>query len=497
MAGYEFNTHAGTGRHPRRGRSFLGPAAVHEARGVPSWAKLRVLRAGDEPSGALLARLGEIAALPWVEGVLALPDLHQKERMEVPSSLAITTSAIVPEFTSVAVNDGMGVVVTDLTVADLDPGRLGAFFGRVNAHAAPHPLAANRYSLLAGDLAPVLLEGAAAAARRYELPGEIAGAFEDGGRMPVPQGREAWQRAVPPWLLGSRAARCEMGLNFGGNHFLEVQAVDEVLDLRTAARWGLSPGQIVVMYHLGPGPFAGTLLHHYSRREKLASKRVPFLFLSKLMFHYLWRREGGWARTFDLYFRRNGWTALAPASEEGLRFRQALALATNFGFAYRVATVAAIRDALRETFSPTLGMRLLCDVAHNGIGEEPWEDRTAWVARHNACRLTRGGPAIVAGSHDMASFLGRGAEDGPPELHSYDHGAGHLIGIWREGGRATTTGRPATRYRMTRGPRGRLLAREIHSELAPEPVEALMECLENHRVMTAAVRLRPLATLKN
>src|SRR5439155_18042404 len=129
------------------------------------------------------------------------------------------------------------------------------------------------------------------------------------GRIPVPAGRDRWQDAVPGALLGSRASRSEMGLNFGGNHFLEVQVVDEVLDATAAAEWGLVPGRVIVMYHLGPGPFGGTLLHHYSRREKLAAVRVPFLFLSKLGFHFVHRRGRGTVRrTWDLHFRRNGWT---------------------------------------------------------------------------------------------------------------------------------------------------------------------------------------------
>jgi tRNA-splicing ligase RtcB (3'-phosphate/5'-hydroxy nucleic acid ligase) len=498
MSEHGFETHAGVGRRSRQGRSFLGPSGARERATVPAWSKLRVLQAGEEPSGSLLNRLGEIAALPWVDGVLALPDLHQKAHMEVPSSIAVTSAAIVPEFTSVAVNDGMGVVITELDARHVDESHLVDFFTRMNGNASPNPLAVNRYSLSSADLARCVIDGAAAAVNRYELPAEVADAFEGGGRIPVPAGRGPWQDAVPGALLGSRAARSEMGLNFGGNHFLEVQVVDDVLDATTAAEWGLVPGRVVIMYHLGPGPFAGTLLHHYSRREKLAPIRAPFLFLSKLGFHYL-RRHGArhLRRTWDLHFRRNGWTAYEPASDEGLLLRQALALATNFGFAYRVATVAAIRDALADTFSPRIQTRLLCDVAHNGIFEEPWEGRTAWVARHNACRLTRGGPTIVAGSHDVPSFIGFGAVDGPPELHSYDHGAGHLIETWRNGGATEVGGPTSMRVRMTRGPRGRIVAREACPLLAAEPIEALMECLERHRVMHPVVRLRPVGTLKN
>jgi hypothetical protein len=72
-----------------------------------------------------------------------------------------------------------------------------------------------------------------------------------------------------------------------------------------------------------------------------------------------------------------------------------------------------------------------------------------------------------------------------------------LIETWRKGGAIEAGGITSMRLRMTRGPRGRIVARESCPVLAPEPIEALMECLERNRVMHPVVRLRPLGTLKN
>src|SRR5207249_349907 len=77
--------------------------------------RLTLLSCGEGAPEPLLAKLEAIASQPFVQHVLALPDLHQKANAEVPSSLAVVTrGVVVPEFTSVAINDGMGVVVTDL-----------------------------------------------------------------------------------------------------------------------------------------------------------------------------------------------------------------------------------------------------------------------------------------------------------------------------------------------------------------------------------------------
>jgi RNA-splicing ligase RtcB len=458
---------------------------------------LLVLRNGKPPDQDLLARLREIEALPYVASVLALPDLHQKDKAEIPSSVAVTTrGAIVPEFTSVAVNDGMGIVLTDLDARDMTRTRLLDFFANLNQHAARHVLDHNRYSLSAQDMAAAAIEGGRAGIRRYDLPETLLDRMEDGGGTPIGSLDGSWSETIPFLLRATALGRSEMGLNFGGNHFLEVQAVDAVSDPAYAARWGLVPGRVAVMYHLGPGPFSSTLLHHYSRRKSLHGARVFGFFLSKLLFHFARTRPGTLARRWDLHFKREGWSAFAADSEEGRAFQQALALATNFGFTYRLATVAAIREALRSAFSPRLRTDLLCDVPHNGVREEPWEDGTAWVARHNACRVTPRQPAIVAGMYDVPSYIGVGGTSASPELHSYDHGAGHLIDVQR----AARTLQPADgdvlRVRMMRGTR-RVLAEDRLPIRASAPIDDLMTVLGEHDMVRPVARMRPLGTLKN
>jgi RNA-splicing ligase RtcB len=479
-------------------------ALLERAAGLrPVGERLTVLTSTETPSPPMLATLERIAREPFVEHVLALPDLHQKANAEVPSSMAVVTrGAIVPEFTSVAINDGMGIVVTDLQAHDVGPEEIARFFRGVNAHAARHVLARNRYSLSAADLARAAFAGGALAVERYGLDPHVLDALESRGRVEVPGAGCTFAHVVPALLRQTPAGRCEMGLNFGGNHFLEVQVVEAIHDGRTAARWGLTTGRVVITYHLGPGPFSGTLLHFYTRRKALKGPRVPWMFLGKLGFHYgsgQGRRSP--RRTWDVHFRRNGMTPLAPDSAEGLHFRQALAMATNVGYAYRLATVAAIRDALRETFRPAAAARLLCDIPHNGLGEEPWGDGSAWVARHNACRWQADRPAFIAGAHDVPSYLAIGRRDAAPELHSYDHGAGQLIEAERREHGLAPTRDTTLRMRLARGG-GRAGSGEVRSlEMVPvvssRPIERVMDGYEQRGSLARVARLRPLGTLKN
>lgn len=475
------------------------PGAASRTESEPRGGKLVAMSIGEPIDLSLQSRLEMIAQLPYVESVLALPDVHWKAKMEVPSSIAITTrDTIVPEFTSADVNDGMGVVATGLSEQDMTPERLEAFFRAVNANAAGNFFDRNRYSLSAEELSRAIREGAAGVLDRYGMDARALEAFEDDGGISLDgEGADLAREAVPAQLLATSFSRSEMGLNFGGNHFLEVQAVDEVLDPETARRWGLARGQVVVMYHLGPGPFAGTLLHHYSRRLKLRRERVPMYFVSKLMFHFLQRGARDFRRTWELHFRQNGWTPFPARSDEGALLNTALALANNFGHAYRLATVRAIVDGLHETLSWQVGTRLLCDISHNGISEERRDGRSEWVARHNACRLSPGRPTLVAGSYDVPSYLGLGLDGDGGRFHSYDHGAGNLIDHYRTHGLLRPVEGSVLRFRATRGRNGGIEKRYQMSLSSSEPIDRVMECLERQHVMRPVVRLRPLGNFKN
>jgi tRNA-splicing ligase RtcB len=461
---------------------------------------LSLLSLAGHDTAAVDARLAELARLPYVSSVLGLPDRHQKGSMEVPSSIGIATRGVlVPEFTSVAVNDGMGVVVTDLTEQDLTPERIQALFLRIGSHSAGNVLERNRYSLDAATLRRVLVDGGRAVAPRYDLDPTYAERMENGARIALPGDPEQCIReCVPPALLNARLVASEMGLNFGGNHFLELQVVDDLPDAALAARWGLRAGQVVVMYHLGPGPFSGNLLHHWSKRTKLDAQRAPAYFLSKLAFHYGQRLgRGSLAAKWHSHFRSNGWTPLAEDSEEGRAFNAAMAMAMNFGYAYRLATVRAIVDGLREAVSPRVRTSLLCDISHNSITEELVAGERQWVARHNACRLAPGQPTLVAGAWDVPSYLGIGLSDSNGTMHSYDHGGGHLIESARADGRLQPTEHTVTRVRMTRGRKAQVTRVRTVPVMRPGPLDSLMQKLGEHHLMRPVVRLRPLGNLKN
>jgi RNA-splicing ligase RtcB len=76
------------------------------------------------------------------------------------------------------------------------------------------------------------------AVERYGLDPHVLGAMESAGRVEVPGPGGSFAHVVPALLRHTPAGRCEMGLNFGGNHFLEVQVVEAIHDGGLAAEWG-------------------------------------------------------------------------------------------------------------------------------------------------------------------------------------------------------------------------------------------------------------------
>ena len=229
----------------------------------------------------------------------------------------------------------------------------------------------------------------------------------------------------------------------------------------------------------------------------MKSRRAPFFFFSKLWHHF---GPGAPAssprRKWEAHFQRRPWAPVAPQSEEGRRLRRAIALATNFGFAYRMATIAAIRDGLSEIARRRCASICVCDTSHNSLTEEAGPDGPQWVSRHNACRITPGEPSIVSGSWDVPSYLACGAADAPAGF-AHDHGAGQLIQAERRAGRLAEAGGTTVRVRMTRGRNGAIRSVEEIPVRSAEPIDRLMRTLEGAGALSRVVRLRPLGTLKN
>jgi tRNA-splicing ligase RtcB len=437
-----------------------------------------------------------IAALDYVVETVRLPDLHLKDGMEAPSSYVVATrNSIIPHLVSESINDGMGLVATGLSADDVSPEQLEAILRFANKAGATSKAASTPYSWTPELLEAACRSGAEPLLQHYGFDPQFLDAIEERGRAtPEPLSYEDFAAAVPRFLRSTRLTRGEIGLNFGGNHFLEIQAVDRIVDPAEAARMGIRQGELVLMYHLGPGPLGSILSNLYAYRSKPQLHRKVGYALFRNLLHIA--KGVHFHRTFA---RLNNWLAVDADSDQGRALSNVLRVIKNYGFAYRMGTIAGIADALNDVLGMDRnGLTLIVDMSHNMLQPESIGGEDLWISRHNCCRPVAGMAGIVAGNHQVASCLAVGPPGCEERVGGYDHGVGFLIELAQQRGSLDPDprGLEVRRLRMTRGT-DQVHDRVVLPLLASKVIEDVMASLEERGFSRPVAYLRPLATLKH
>ena len=452
------------------------------------------------PEGAL-ALLKQVAALECVVApVIALPDLHHKSRLETPSSVVTATrEAIVLGLSSPSPGCGMALARTALAIENMDEEQLDALFVRLAERLNP---ARAQQTLSPDEMMDVLAHGAAAAVARCGFDASLLEQIEDRGDAFTAAGvqadAEAIARAVPAELR--QIGQWEFGLVGKGNHFLEMQAVAEVLDEGVASAWGLREKQIVVMFHADSGHLGAYVGRLYAHRRKNTWRGRLQEWQYKFSMHVRKARSWMEIRRRWPYFSPRRWVPIQADSEEGQRVLCALRAATNYAYANRVAVLAAVRDAIREVWEANLPEpALIWDAAHNSIRREQVDGRALWVHRHNVARAVppsqappgspfarTGQPVLLPGTCCTSSYLCVADEGARRALFSVNHGAGQTaerLAVPCDGG--------LTRLYGYAGELEFLL-----SHLSDDGSQAVVQALQADAIARPVVRLRPLAVLK-
>jgi tRNA-splicing ligase RtcB (3'-phosphate/5'-hydroxy nucleic acid ligase) len=451
-------------------------------------------RAGER----MLQRLGDgtegagLAAPPVV-----LPDFCHKAKSEMPSSIAVATAGeIRPALTDAALNCGMALMTLDL---ERPPARAVTEFYRQVAERFPSPPTWRR-ELTAREVLRAATEGADFAAERYGLGGDELDRIEERGRLDIDAYGGARRAARElPWLVVQMSR-----LRFGGigpsTHFLELQEVEEILDPAAAAQLGIWAGQVTVQFHNGGGVLTGQLGALYARRKSASRLLRAEMSVQKPVSHLLTPRSG-LRRRLAAYFTE-GCPAVPVDGDDGRRVLLATRLAMNYGFAYRIATYAALRRMARSAFGAAGS--LVVDSPHNSIYEEDVGGARAFVHRHNACRaypaaLMQGHPAfartgqplLLPGTNRTSSYLCVPEPGARRSLYTACHGTGSIISAFERSGRSGPD------------PQGRTTARYRYDGTAPAEVPQLddrgvdeaLGILTRHGLVRPVARMRPFAVL--
>lgn len=391
------------------------------------------------PCQKTLERLAEIACQDAVcSHIAALSDIHYKPRNECPTGTAIVTeNKIVPQFIDAGLNCGMRMIKTPLSESDLSDSSITHLFETMQKNV---PIGARDNRRLSSDeFFEIAKGGAPYAIKKYGLDPEEADFIEFGGNMFAGEviDNDQIRSSIPSTFRKMSLAR--FGTLGRGNHFIELQKVDEILDGGLAGQFGIQKDQIVLLMHTGSSAL-GNLVSHFYAPRRMNSIRALVMFAERLSFYKFsptaFYKE--WIRLIKVLLNKQEFLALEENSEEAVHFLRAMKAAHNFGYASRTY----IMELIRKTFSETLGdpgfkLSLLYDMSHVSIFREEHFGRQVWVHRHGATRAfpsnrtnghpvfsKTGEPVFIPGSMGDPTYLGVGHPENHDTYFSSSHGAG-------------------------------------------------------------------------
>ena len=224
-------------RIPREGRMKV------DATFYASGAILEDLKAEDYAS---LRQLCNVATLPGiVEPVLSMPDIHWGYGFPIGGVAAFDPQregVVSPGGVDFDINCGVRLLVSELdreVLASHEDRLANALYEGI-----PSGVGSSRRDVKLGrkDLEEILLGGAAPLVKRGYGEPEDLDHIESRGRFP---------NADPKRVSGRAYERgvSQLGTLGSGNHFLEVQYVDEIYDEEAARAYGLSEGRVTVLIH--------------------------------------------------------------------------------------------------------------------------------------------------------------------------------------------------------------------------------------------------------
>ncbi len=363
-------------------------------------------------------QVANVAHLPGIiKSSLAMPDMHWGYGFPIGGVAAtgLDDGVISPGGVGYDINCGCRLLTTGLVKEDIEP-RLPDIVAMLFNTVPCGVGSTGEINLSKADERKVLVEGAAwAVSQGFGTPRDIEYTEERG----------AMQGADPSAVSEKALARGkqQLGTLGSGNHFLEVDLVEEVYNATAAEAFGLEQGMVCVMLHSGSRGFGYQVCDDYLREMGRAVIKYNISIPDRQL-------------------------ASAPIrSPEGEAYFSAMACAANYAWANRQCLMHWTRLAFEKTMhmSPRdLDMKLVYDVCHNIAKFETHdvegEKKKVCVHRKGATRAFPPGhpdvpdayrpvgqPVLIPGDMGTNSYVLVGTDLAMQETFgSTCHGAGRL-----------------------------------------------------------------------
>lgn len=436
-------------------------------------------------------QVANVAFLPGiVKYSLAMPDIHWGYGFSIGGVAATDpdkSGIIAPGGIGYDINCGVRLIRSDLTVNEARPkleNLINSLFNNIPCGVG----SSGDIKVSDREEQEIFVKGALWAVNKGYGAKEDVEHTEDKGCL----------EGADPSKVSDRAyerGRKQSGTLGSGNHFIEVQVVDEIYDDRIANVLGLFKGQVTIMIHSGSRGLGYQVCDDYV----------------KGMVHCLAKYN------INVPDRQ---LACAPInSPEGKAYLAAMRCAANYAWANRQCLMYLTRKVFEKIFDkswPDLGLDLVYDVAHNIAKMEKHlvngKEKLVCVHRKGATRAfppghpdlpekykETGQPVIIPGDMGSFSYVLVGTEGAMEETFgSTCHGAGRCLS--RSAAIRKCSGRRIDKELLDKsGIIVRAKGRSTLAEEAPEAykdVNEVVEVVHGAGISKKVARMRPLGVIK-
>lgn len=307
------------------------------------------------------------------------------------------------------------------------------------------------------------------------------------------QGKLDWADVFAVSAQAKNRGRSQVGTLGSGNHFLELQKIEEIFDKEVAEVFGLFKDQVVIMIHCGSRGLGHQVCTDYLREF------IPLM-----------------ERKYKIQVPDREFACVPFNSPEGQRYFSAMAAAANYAWANRQMIAHFVRKAWKNILGPSggSGLTVLYDVAHNIIKKERYlidgEETEMAVHRKGATRAFPpyhpeipekyqpvGQPVLIPGSMGTASYILAGAKTGEESFYSTCHGAGRTMS--RHEAMRRVSGQEVIRKLKEQGIIVKCWSSEGIAQEAPlayKNIDDVVDVVHNAGLSKKVAKLVPLAVIK-
>lgn len=429
------------------------------------------------------------ATLPGLVGhVLVMPDMHQGYGFPIGGVAATRypSGVISPGGIGYDINCGVRLLASQIEIGEAEE-YLNDLASALDYNCPSGVGKKGHLRLSVAELDQVCIQGSQWAKKQgYASEADIR-RTEENGRL----------EAADPGKVSNRAkerGRSQLGTLGAGNHFIEVDLVDQIFDGRAASVMGLNEGFLVVQIHCGSRGFGHQICTDYVREFQGAVRRYGITLPDREL-------------------------VCAPLdSPEGQDYLAAMRCAANYAFANRQVLTYYARKAFEETLAGKVKnwhLHQVYDIAHNMGKIETHkingERIKVCVHRKGATRAfgpgfeglpeeyrTIGQPVLVPGSMGTSSWVLVGTEGSMERsFGSTCHGAGRVMS--RSKAKKTVWGEDLRKSLQSSGIQVRAGSMAGLAEEAPQAykdVDDVVSTVAGAGIARKVARLVPVAVIK-